>query len=493
MDRGRDHAEPSSVGNPALIFYPHVNLWGRAMRRASLIVLAVFGLLSGTMSNPARAESALRADSVAQSPTAEPANRKGAGRDLPSQPAAGANKAGDAAGTSTPPVKDVAPLPPIVFFVATGGPNACGLGCREWIAAVGTIDIGAEDRLRALLKKLGGRKLPIFFHSPGGSVPSGLAIGRLMRQHGLTAGVARTVPVGCDPQQAREAACDKLMRSGRELPAEIDGGHVMCNSSCVYALVGAAVREVGAGVKLGIHSTSISFLLKRVDAQGHVTRMSTHVAPAVERGALQSGNERIAAYLHDMGIAPGLLAAAREISSDRVRFLTRDEVVAFGIDRRELVEGAWWFVDETPAAAVKIIEAKAPDAGSFRKIILRLACKNSLSLQFQYGREVEKAGGPARLRVTAGAGSFALGSGVTVAQSGNPLPLEVRSAELPTTVLGDAAFVIEAAESRAAGPAATDGGFVKVTAQNVGPGLGTLAHHCGTLPMSAPGRKSGGT
>ena len=55
-----------------------------------------------------------------------------------------------------------------MFFLAKGDANACGVGCSEWIAADGTFDAGADDRLRALLKKLGGRKLPIFFHAPGG-------------------------------------------------------------------------------------------------------------------------------------------------------------------------------------------------------------------------------------------------------------------------------------------------------------------------------------
>ena len=82
-----------------------------------------------------------------------------------------------------------------------------------------------------------------------------------------------------------------------------------------------------------------------------------------------------------------------------------------------------------------------------------------------------------------------------VAQSGNPLPLEVHGAELPAAVLGDAALVIEAAESSSSAVESTakDGGFAKVTAQNVGPGLGSLARHCGALPIFAPGPKRGGT
>ena len=407
---------------------------------------------------------------------------------------------------ATPDTKSGPLPPPIVFFVARGDPNACGVDCREWIAAEGTIDTGADNRLRALLKKLGGRKLPIFFHSPGGSVQTGLAIGRLMRERGLTAGVGWTVPAGCDPKDQREPACDRLKRSGRDLVAVLDTGHAMCNSSCVYALVGAATREVGAGIQLGVHSSAISFTLQRIDAGGHVTRVPTHVAPSVERKALQGGYDKIAAYLRDMGIAPGLLAAAREVRNDHLRFLTRDEIVAFGIDRREVVEGMWWFVDETAgASAVKVIEENR--AGAFRKSILRLTCSPSASkLRLQYGRELgaDKGGWPTRLRVTAGSGSFLLDSPVTVNTSGSRRPMEVRRAYLPMSVLGDTLLTIEPAESggqahgsiRSAGDPfspwvatrETARDFPKVTAQSAGPGLGALARRCGNGPPSpSPG------
>ena len=130
--------------------------------------------------------------------------------------------------------------PPIAFFLAKGEPDACGAGCSEWIAADGTIDQAAPQRLRALLQRLGKRKLPIYFHSPGGSVEGAIEIGRLMRARGMTAGVARTIPQGCDRSRDRESACDALKRSGRELPAELRTVRTLCNSSCVYALIGAA-------------------------------------------------------------------------------------------------------------------------------------------------------------------------------------------------------------------------------------------------------------
>jgi hypothetical protein len=377
--------------------------------------------------------------------------------------------------------KSVSLPPPIVFFLAKGEPNACGPGCQEWIAADGTFDAGADGRLRAFLKKLGTRKLPIFFHSPGGSIAAGLGIGRLMRERGLTAGVGWTVPQGCDPRQAREEACDKLKRSGRDLPAQLDTARTMCNSSCVYALVGAAVREIGAGIQLGVPSSSISFSLKRTDGAGHVTRVPAKVPPAMMRTAMQAGYDRVAAYLREMGISAGLLAAAREIGNDRLRFLTRGELVAFGIDRRDFVEGAWWFVDQpTGASAVKVIEARDPGAGLFRKMVLRLACRNTGAIRFQFVRELgaDKATLSIPLRVRASGKDFPLTPGI-VSQTDDKPAVEVRSADLPLSVLTDAAFIVETAESASPAPAPAAPRFAKLAAPTSGPSLGALVRRCG--------------
>src|SRR4029077_6825298 len=86
---------------------------------------------------------------------------------------------------------------PMTFFVAKGADNACGPGCSEWIAAEGTIDTGSASRLRTVLNRLGARKLPIYFHTPGGSIVGAVDLGNLLRERKMTAGVAWTLPQGC--------------------------------------------------------------------------------------------------------------------------------------------------------------------------------------------------------------------------------------------------------------------------------------------------------
>jgi hypothetical protein len=385
--------------------------------------------------------------------------------------------AGDPAPASKPAPAEPRSLPPIVFFVARGEPNACGVGCREWIVAEGSIDKGADDRLRALLQRLGKRKLPIFFHSPGGSVAAGLAIGRLIRQRGLTAGLGWTVPAGCDPKQRREPACDKLKRAGRDLVAVLDTRYTMCNSSCVFAFVGGAVREAGPQAVLGVHS--ISFALRHVDADGRVTRTPSPLTPAAERKALEEWYGKIGAYLREMGISQDLLAAARAVENERLRYLTREQIVAFGIDRRQAVESSWWFIDRSSGpSADKVIEENR--GGTFRRDTLRLTCRGPTSLRLQYTRELAEGSDrpPARLRVTASAGSVLFGSPTSSNPNGSRGPTEVRFADVPLSLLGETAFTIEAAGDLGGSAPGSAASFTPVVVRSAGPGLGDLSRRC---------------
>ena len=79
--------------------------------------------------------------------------------------------------------KSAAPKsPPMIFYLAKGEDDECGPGCGEWIAAEGQIEADTAQRLRAFLNRLGKRKLPIFFHSPGGAGTTSTVMGRLLRE-----------------------------------------------------------------------------------------------------------------------------------------------------------------------------------------------------------------------------------------------------------------------------------------------------------------------
>ena len=68
--------------------------------------------------------------------------------------------------------------------------------------------------------------------------------------------VGHTVPLRCDRAKPLEELCVVLKRSGHEVEAKIDPTTAMCNSGCVYALAGGAIRLIPPWVRVGIHDVA---------------------------------------------------------------------------------------------------------------------------------------------------------------------------------------------------------------------------------------------
>ena len=315
--------------------------------------------------------------------------------------------AGAQAQTSAKPTpqKESVHTPPIAFFIAKGEADSCGPGCAEWIAADGTIDAGAPGRLRAFLAKLGSRSLPIYFHSPGGSVGGAIEIGRMMRARGMTAGVGRTIPQGCDARLDRETACDALKRSGRTLASELRTVHTLCNSSCIYALIGAKVREVTAGARIGVHAIALG----AVNEGGQIKPIIKETPSRADAANLKRANEQLAQYIAEMGIDRGLFEAAAGIRHERVRYISRDEIARFGIDRRDFHESRW-VVDEGPRFVVVkfATEARVGDPKQYRTTKIELTCGRSRAVGVLFSRELAATDSAGSIAVTARGGDFVL-------------------------------------------------------------------------------------
>jgi hypothetical protein len=232
-----------------------------------------------------------------------------------------------------PAAPNAALTTPIEFYVAHGDANACGPGCSEWIAAEGKIDAGTADRFRQLLRTVGNRRPPIYFHSPGGKVNDAMELGRIFRDKKFEVSVGQTVPLGCGSDKQSADACAARKRAGQAVEAEISATAYACNSSCVYALAGGAVRLVPPWVKLGIHDIGI-------DPNTSVPRgVSLTMVMRVSR-------ERLRSYLRAMGIDDALFSALVATPNESIKLLQRDDIVRFGMDRREFGESAWRFLDE---------------------------------------------------------------------------------------------------------------------------------------------------
>jgi hypothetical protein len=286
-----------------------------------------------------------------------------------------AQTSSEPAKASPTPVK-AAPMADIAFYLARGDADACGRGCSEWIAAEGKIDPGAASRLRRLLAKLGHRKPPIYFHSPGGSVAGAIELGRLFRDQKLEVSVGHTIPHGCDRDKPLDKSCEALKRSGQELESEFDQTIAMCNSSCVWALAGGAARFVPPWVKLAIHD--VGFDPDKPSPRGAALAEGKRVAHA-----------RIQDYLRDMGIDKGLLTASAAIPFESMRYLERDELVRFGMDRREFGETVWHFADRPSIGMSKrfFVRTGNGDQARYRNGLVSLGCGMGQEIRLAVARE----------------------------------------------------------------------------------------------------------
>jgi hypothetical protein len=271
--------------------------------------------------------------------------------------------------------------PDMVFYVAKGGPHACGHDCDQWIVADGVFDTRAAQRLRLLLWKLAGRKLPVFFNSPGGNTSGALELGRLLRSERLVAGIGRTTPDGCDRNKLYDEACKALKRDG--VAAELDDTTAQCHSACVYALAGAAVRLVPPGARLGIHTAAV--------------RPRVPVEAIVIAEAKAQADRRIDVYLQEMGMDRALFAAANAIPNQSLRFLQRYEIIRFGLDRRQFGETSWHYVERPRPAITKAYfvrtghqQLAGPQGIPYRNAFLRMSCGDANLMPLTVGIEMAR-------------------------------------------------------------------------------------------------------
>jgi hypothetical protein len=270
----------------------------------------------------------------------------------------------------------VGPTADIAFYLARGDADSCGRGCKEWIAAEGKIDLGAAQRLRRLLAKLGRRRPPIFFHSMGGSIIGSIELGRLIRDQKLEVSVAHTIPGGCDRDKPLDESCEALKRSGQELEAQFDPAISMCNSGCVWAFVGGTTRFIPPWVKLGIHDVGL-------DPDKALPRRTS--VSDVERAA----HARIVEYVREMGIDKALPAAAFAVPFESPRFLERDEIARYGIDRRDFGETGWYFADKPTAAMSKRFFVRTDSGGQprYHNGLVHLDCGVRQEIRLAFGQQ----------------------------------------------------------------------------------------------------------
>jgi hypothetical protein len=301
---------------------------------------------------------------------------------------------------STPAMADAVrvdepPAPPMAFYVAKGAPDACGPGCDTWIAVEGHIDVGATFRFEKFLRQQKDRDLPLYFSSSGGDLDEALAMGNVLRERRAVARVARTVVGECGFEAQDGDVCFKLKRSDRELYATLSTRGARCNSACPYFMLGAATREIAPDVVIGIHSPKV---VLRFTGGTPTEQLRTS---ATERG-IDRADKMLSSYFAKMGIAHELLDLAKTIKFEDMHVLTREELIRFGIDRREFVETPWVFESTGRTMVRKSAVAKRDSENSYRLLQWRLFCLNNGQFELHFHRQVAAAPGFGMVSISSG-------------------------------------------------------------------------------------------
>lgn len=129
------------------------------------------------------------------------------------------------------------------FVVVRSNQAGCEPTCPEWISAAGTVGAKTPALLKATLKTLAGRKLPLVLRSPGGDMAAAMALGRLIRKKQLNVAVGTTVFFGCQRDQQNCTANDR--KGAAYIGKVVSAG--ACSQACTLVLASGVRRLAGEG------------------------------------------------------------------------------------------------------------------------------------------------------------------------------------------------------------------------------------------------------
>jgi hypothetical protein len=195
-------------------------------------------------------------------------------------------------------------------LVSVGDRTKCGSTCPVVISAEGEITNETPGEFLSFVEgNVGGSNLHavVFLDSPGGKVVASMQLGKILRQIGAAAIVARIDPEASHGMSEFVAA--------------------RCLSACVYALMGAKRRVIPPQSLVGIHR-----MFTYVDAADPDSSMVVRYR-RYDNGQMAAVLSR---YTGMMGVSPALITMAEHISSDQIHIMTRAEIARFRLGSSRL-------------------------------------------------------------------------------------------------------------------------------------------------------------
>jgi hypothetical protein len=255
-------------------------------------------------------------------------------------------------------------------------------------------------------------------------------------------------------------------------------------------LLGAKLRQVPPGARLGIHSGKVK-MMRILTVNGRLKSITEVDSPARAKASALDFDAQLRRYMRDMGIAAGLIDAAEKIPFEQIRYLSRDEVASFGIDTRACVESRWAVVGgrSSPPVAFKFfVEAKGPGKNEFRTSVISLTCLNAtqFTLGYVHGLASDEIDHLIAIKITAGGRDLAfarLGKVSKVDTIDTGTMFDTRAIRAPGDFLTAAAAgeSIDITETDLADPALTPR-VRRVSTAGLGGTLEAVRQHCRNVP-----------
>ncbi|RWX12098.1 hypothetical protein EHI42_22780 [Rhizobium hidalgonense] len=239
--------------------------------------------------------------------------------------------------------------PPMKFILVRS--FLCEENCAEWISAEGRITSDTPAQLRKVLKKIGGRKLPVVFRSEGGDVDAAYAMGRMIRKAGLETAVGGTLLRGCPVEDTRcEAA---IAKDGPSVGDTYSAGGY-CFSACPLALAGGTSRVSSQWAAIGVHQITTIYNKVRVSyrieykivngkkkeiSRKEVGRKSAGQSSSTKLG--KRASTALTAYLKEMGVSQDVIGLMMSATPDNINIVSSAEALRTGLITDMLSYNEW--------------------------------------------------------------------------------------------------------------------------------------------------------
>jgi len=269
------------------------------------------------------------------------------------------------------------PDAPMRFLVVRSNAPACEPTCPEWISAEGAITPKSPALLKAALKTLGRRQLPIVVNSPGGDVDAAIAMGRMIRKNKLDIAVGRTWFVGCEPGAKN---CKENDARGSHY---IGNPYVLgsyCASACPMMLAGGTKRLVGPLAYLGVHqiTTTVVQMNVRYEVRYRIVKGKKQVISKKIVGRKNTGSyktyemskaveRKLATYFKEMGVDLSVIETMKSTPASEIQQIELSDMLAMKLvtseDAADLLTNARLCTLEPLASNCREIPANKPAGG----------------------------------------------------------------------------------------------------------------------------------